>query len=249
MFFPARNEEANIGGLVTQALQILPEVARRHEVIVVDDGSRDGTAAVVEQLARTYPDRVRLVRHETSRGYGGAVRTGLASARYRHVFFTDGDGQFDLRDLPHFVTPLSQHDAVIGYRQRRRDPPHRKLFAYAWGALVRTFFGIGARDIDCAYKVVPSAAARAAQLEADGALVSTELLAKLDRLGCRWAERPVHHFERRHGKSSGADPRVILKAFRELFRFRRKIAHFEPLSADATIAPAALGRSAYASSS
>lgn len=233
VFFPAYNEGQNIGAVVERALAVLPKISRRYEVIVVDDASKDDTPAVVGALAARHPDVVRHVRHPQNRGYGGAVKTGLASARYPLVFFSDGDGQFDLNELPGFCRPLARVagtgagvDAVIGYRRKRRDPFLRLVNAYCWGALVRTLFGIPARDIDCAYKILPTALVHRLDLKAEGALISTEILAKLDRAGCRTVERPVTHLPRERGAATGANPRVILRAFKELFRFRRELARF-----------------------
>jgi hypothetical protein len=229
VFFPAYNEAENIGRVVEGALAILPRVARRFEVIVVDDASRDGTPEVLRALEAAHPGVVRHVRHEQNRGYGGAVKTGLAEARLDLVFFSDGDGQFDLAELPEFLRPLAggRADAVIGYRRRRADPFLRKVNAYCWGALVRTLFGVAARDIDCAYKALPAALVRRLGLKAESALISTELLAKLERAGCRIVERPVRHLPRERGTPTGANPRVILQAFKELFKFRRELGRSE----------------------
>ncbi len=228
VFFPAYNEGANIGPVVERALAELPKVARKFEVIVVDDASKDDTPVVASALAAAHPDVVRHVRHPENRGYGGAVKTGLSEARYGHVFFSDGDGQFDLRELPDFVRPLlsGRADAVIGWRRKRADPFLRLVNAYCWGALVRTLFGLPARDIDCAYKILPTPLVRRLDLKAEGALISTEILAKLDRAGCRIVERPVSHLPRERGAPTGANPKVILRAFKELWRFRRELSRF-----------------------
>jgi hypothetical protein len=228
VFFPAYNEGGNIGRVVEGALAVLPRIARTYEVIVVDDASRDDTPEVARALAAKHPDVVRHVRHEKNRGYGGAVKTGLASARYAHVFYSDGDGQFDLSELPAFARPLAggRADAVIGYRRKRRDPFFRKVNAYGWGALVRTLFGIGARDIDCAYKLLPMSVVRRLELKSEGALISTEILAKMERAGVRIVERPVTHLPRERGTPTGANPKVILRAFKELVKFRRELSGF-----------------------
>jgi hypothetical protein len=228
VFFPAYNEGENIGLVVERALDALSRCARRYEVIVVDDCSKDATPEVARALAGKHPDVVRHVRHEVNKRYGGAVKTGLASARYDYVFFSDGDGQFDLSELPEFVRPLGGTgvDAVIGYRRKRRDPFFRLVNAYCWGALVRTLFGIAARDIDCAFKVLPTRVVQRLDLRSTGALISTELLAKLDRAGVRWVERPVTHLPRERGTPTGANPKVILLAFLELWRLRGEIARF-----------------------
>ncbi|HEY7729262.1 MAG TPA: glycosyltransferase family 2 protein [Candidatus Eisenbacteria bacterium] len=222
IFFPAFNEAENIGAVVRAALEVLPRISRVFEVIVVDDGSQDGTEAVVRAFAREN-SAVRYVRHSSNRGYGAAVRSGFQSARCPYVFYTDGDGQFSLAELPEFVRPLleGEVDAVIGYRRRRRDPPFRLLAGVCWNLLVRVVLGVRVRDVDCAYKAMRSSLATSLALESDGACVSAEMLWKLNRAGCRIVERPVTHRPRLRGDATGADPRVVFRAFRELLRLRR----------------------------
>jgi glycosyltransferase involved in cell wall biosynthesis len=217
VFFPAHDEEGNVEAVVRGALRVLPRITADFEVLVVDDGSRDRTAEIVLGLAREDP-RVRLARHETNLGYGAALRTGFREARKSLVFWTDGDDQFDLEELPRFVSELRRADVVIGYRLNRQDPPVRRLNGFAWSTLVRLLFRVRSRDVDCAYKVAPRRLLEALRCRADGAMISTEFLARAQQAGARIREVGVHHRPRRHGVSSGGDIRVILRAFRELFR-------------------------------
>lgn len=219
---PALNEAAAIGGVVRGLVAVLPQVAGRWEVIVVDDGSADGTAAAALHAATGEP-RVRVVRHDVNRGYGAALRTGFAVAREPWCFFTDGDGQFDPAELPSLLVAAAGADVVAGRRAPRADPAARRLFGrlFSWG--VRRLFAIAVRDVNCAFKLVRCEVVRAARLRASGALVNAELLGKAGRLGFVIREVPVAHRARRHGAATGASPRVVLRAVCELLALAGEI--------------------------
>ena len=219
IFVPAHNEEGNIERVVRAMLDFLNAQADpvRSEVIVVDDGSRDRTTEICRTLALQDP-RVRLVTHAHNRGYGGAITTGLAEARFDSVFFTDSDGQFDIHDLEKFLPHLDGHTMVVGERTNRNDPVHRKLNAWCWGTLIRTLFHLDVRDIDCAFKIFPRQPLCDLVYHSEGALISTELLVRARQSGYRIVQFPVRHLPRRAGQSTGANIRVILRAFAELLR-------------------------------
>jgi glycosyltransferase involved in cell wall biosynthesis len=219
---PAYDEEDNIAEAIRQALAAAESVSLRQEVIVVDDGSSDATAAVAF-ACRARDARVRLVRHEHNRGYGSAVRSGIAAARLDWVLLTDADLQFDLRQLSEFVPYTVDSDLVLGYRAERSDPLLRRLNARAWNALVRLLFHVRARDVDAAFKLIRRHALDGIELGSTGAMIDTELLAKAARRGARTVELPVAHRPRVAGDSSGGNPLVILRAFRELFELRREM--------------------------
>jgi glycosyltransferase involved in cell wall biosynthesis len=218
-FFPAYNEEGNIALLARKTAAALKKICSKYEVIAVNDGSRDRTAEVVRSLHRKDP-HVRLVNHVVNQGYGAAVKSGFKAARYDWVFFTDGDGQFDVEEISGFLPWMDSCDLIIGYRIKRADPLQRKLNAFAWGTLVRTLFWLrGARDIDCAFKVIRRDIFKKFSLETTGAMISTELLVKAQKNGFRIRELGVHHYPRRAGTQTGAKLRVILRAFKELFMY------------------------------
>ncbi|MBM3450968.1 MAG: glycosyltransferase family 2 protein [Armatimonadetes bacterium] len=221
-FFPAFNEEGNIEGAVRAAIDVLSTRCERFEVIIVDDGSRDGTAEVAARLAAS-DERVRLVRHAANRGYGAALRTGFAAARYDWIFFSDADLQFDLREIDRLLPAAATSDFVIGYRIKRRDPFPRRLNAVLWNRLVRRWFGVRARDIDCAFKMMRRSVVATLPLQSEGAFLSTELLCRAAAVGARITQVGVTHYPRQWGEQTGANLRVVLRAFRELWRLRRAL--------------------------
>jgi glycosyltransferase involved in cell wall biosynthesis len=217
---PAHNEEDNIAEAVRQAIVATESVSRRQEVIVVDDGSSDATAAVALALHQQDP-RVRLVRHERNLGYGSAVRSGIVAARLEWALLTDADLQFDLRQLSEFVPHTADSELVVGYRARRCDPLFRRLNARAWNALIYVLFRLRVRDVDAAFKLIHRDVLDGLELFSTGATIDTELLAKARRRGARLVELPVLHRARLAGEASGANLRVIVRAFHELFQLRR----------------------------
>lgn len=224
VFFPAFDEEANIERTVTNALGVLRGLPlERFEVIVVDDGSRDATPGIAARLAAEHPE-VRVVHHATNQGYGAALRTGFAAAELAWVFLSDGDGQFDLGELDGFLAAAETADVVVGYRIERADHVGRRLNTWLWGALVRLTFRIPVRDIDCAFKLVSrDVLGRVGPLTSSGAMISTELLARVHGAGIPIVERGVHHYPRLGGSPTGATPRVVLRAFRELAVLRGRM--------------------------
>jgi len=219
VFFPAFNEEGIIEKTVTDAVAACAPLAADLEVVVVDDGSADQTAAIVERMAAADP-RVRLIRHERNRGYGAALRSGFSGARKDLVFFSDADGQFDLRELPGSLAMLDQAPVVVGFRIKRNDPPHRIFIAKTYKLIVRMVFGLRIRDIDCAFKLFRRDVFEGLTLESNGAFISSELLIKLRRQGVPIVERGVNHYPRTTGESKGAGLGVILKTIRDILRLR-----------------------------
>ena len=216
---PCHDEALNVEAAVAEALAAGGAAARAVEVVVVDDGSQDATAAIAHRIAGLHQE-VQVVSHGARRGYGAALRSGIAAAGQPWVLLTDGDLQFDLMQLAGFARDAQDVDLLHGYRVRRRDPWHRRVSARAWNLLVRTLFAIPVRDVDCAFKLVRRDALRALALESDGAAFSTELVVKARAAGLRLRERGVEHRPRQAGRQSGNRPDVVARAFRELMTLR-----------------------------
>jgi glycosyltransferase involved in cell wall biosynthesis len=194
------------------------------EIVVANDGSKDRTGEVLEELARQYPE-LRPVHHPVNQGYGAAVYTALSHATREIIFFTDSDRQFVLEEIDRLLPRLAEADLVVGYRAPRRDPFLRVLFGYGWSALVTLLFGYTARDIDCAFKLFRREVFRAVgpTIRARGATFSAEWLVRARQAGYRITEVPVSHLPRRAGSPTGARLHVITRAFRELWRFRLQL--------------------------
>jgi glycosyltransferase involved in cell wall biosynthesis len=236
---PAYNEEQVIGATVTAVVSILERLCPDYEVIVVDDGSRDGTAEVVGQLSVENP-RVRRVSHSRNRGYGAALATGFSAAGKELVFLTDGDKQFNVEQLEQFLPLLGEADLVIGYRAPRADPASRRLFGWGWNVLVRLLFGYVARDVDCAFKLFRRNVWTATTVHSRGIAFSAEFLIKSRRRGFRVRELRASHYPRSTGTSTIGRPVVVARAIRELVRLRLNIGRElreDPIFAEMTVEP------------
>ena len=222
LFFPCHNEAENLEALVADALAALPALATTYEVILVDDGSRDDTAGVAERLVQRHGGVVRLVRHDVNRGYGGALRSGFAAARYSHLAYTDGDRQFRIADLGRLVERAQEtrSPVVIGYRLQRADPPLRLVYATLYRVANRIWFGLRVRDVDCAAKLFQRDVLRNINVHSDGAFFSAELLIRLRLAGVNALEVGVPHYPRTAGSPTGARLSVIARAVRDFWSLR-----------------------------
>ena len=224
---PAHNEALIIVSTVKAVDETLSRLVDDYEVIVVNDGSRDATPTLVEELGRERPT-VRLVSHQVNRGYGAALATGFASATREYVFLTDGDRQFDVRELEGFVPLLESADMVVGYRRPRADPWVRRFYGWGWNLLVNVLFGYTARDVDCAFKLFPRAILADIKLHSTGHTLSPELLIKARRAGYRVAEVRVTHLPRPAGQAKGARIDHIVRSLLELAKLRLEVARPSP---------------------
>jgi glycosyltransferase involved in cell wall biosynthesis len=222
VFFPCYNEQDNVARTVENALAVLRKLNADFEVIVVDDGSSDETARIADGLAARH-GAVKVVHHPTNLGYGAALQSGFKAAAKQLIFYTDGDGQFDIAEMPPLLPLMDQYDIVSCYRLNRRDSIIRKINAWCWTKLVCLLFGLKIRDIDCAFKLYKSEIFKDMKLQSTGALIDAEILARAARKGYTITQKPVHHYPRTAGKQTGANLRVILRAFKELFRLYGRI--------------------------
>lgn len=223
IFMPAYNEEDNISQVVREALRSAAKFAQVYEVIVVNDGSTDQTGAIVSKLSRQNP-RVVLVNHQSNRGYGAAVKSGLAAARYDWIFFTDSDRQFHFEELAGFVRLTPKYDLIMGYRKKRMDPFHRVFVAQVllkiWNFVL---FGLTVRDVDCAYKLFRRELLKTITLRTESAITISEFIIKAKLAGYRIKQLPVSHYPRLYGSQTGGNWRVIARAAIESFKLFKEI--------------------------
>ena len=222
VFFPCYNEQGNVTRVVGNALKVLDGLGADYEIIVVNDGSADETGRIADELAAQH-ERVRVIHHPQNRGYGAALQSGFRAAAKDLVFYTDGDGQFDLAEMPPLLERIRDCEIVSCYRLHRQDPLVRRINGWCWTRLVCLLFRLKLRDIDCAFKLYRREIFDGMPLCSTGALIDTEVLARAARKGCRIVQQGVHHYPRTAGAQTGANLRVILRAFRELLQLRRQI--------------------------
>jgi glycosyltransferase involved in cell wall biosynthesis len=216
-FFPAYNDGGTIPSMVLTALITLRQLTDDYEVIVVNDGSGDYTAEVLDELAQRYPD-LRVVHHDENKGYGGALRTGFSSATKDLIFYTDGDAQYDPRELTRLYAAWSDDvDLVNGYKISRSDPLHRILIGRIYHWTVKIAFALGVRDVDCDFRLMRRTIFDTVRLESDSGVICVELIKKIQDSGFRIAEVPVHHYHRAYGKSQFFNFRRIWRTGKQLW--------------------------------
>jgi len=226
---PAHNEAGNIEVVVQRCLEVLPSLAERYEIIVVDDGSRDATGSIADRLGAD-DSHVRPIHHDRNLGYGCAWRTGIAAASLDWIFFMDSDRQFDIGELGKLTALSASHDIVTGYRIRRRDPYYRFLVGSCFNILVTVLFDVHLRDIDCGFKMFRACLLKPMELESPGALINTEIHAKANRVGARLVEVGINHYPRPVGRQSGTKFRVMASAMAEIVKLRWRLRRYSPAS-------------------
>lgn len=224
VFFPLFNEEGNVETLVKKATDVLEEIKLEYEIILVNDGSTDGTKEKAEKLAGENPG-IKVINHPKNLGYGEVLKSGFYNAKYDTVCYTDGDGQFDFGEINKFLEKIEDHDLVIGYRIKRQDPFFRILFNKGWKLSLLAFFGLTLKDVDCGFKMIrKSVLEKIPHLESSrGAMINAELAIKAKKYGFKVTQVGVNHYPRLSGKPTGASIRVIIKSFLDLLRLWWKL--------------------------
>lgn len=235
VFFPAYNDAGTIASMVVLADRTLRRITDDYEVIVVNDGSADHTAQVLSELESVYP-RLRVVHHPTNLGYGSALRTGLASATKDLVFYTDGDAQYDVRELEQLLPLMTDDvDFVNGYKISRSDPAHRILIGKIYCEIVRLAFGIRIKDVDCDFRLIRKASCDRVRLYSTSGTICVEMMKCFEDAGMRFREAPVHHYHRAYGKSQFFNFKRLFKTFRDLSRLWWRLV----IKREAQLAPSA----------
>lgn len=226
VFFPAYNEGARIATTVKKALKIVPKVASKWEILVINDGSSDDTGKVIDELAKKHKN-IRAIHHKVNRGYGGAFKSGLYGSRYDWIAFTDSDGQFDFSEIINFIKKQKETNAdlVIGYYKKRQVGKSKIITSKMWEFVVLLLFGLKVKDIDCGFKFISKKVVDALPgLESErGAFISSEFLIRAKKKGAKIVEIPVTHYPRAGGTGTGRDIKVIINSFKDLFKLWLKL--------------------------
>ena len=216
VFFPAYNDSGTIASMVIRTVKAASELTPDFEIIVVDDGSADGTADIADELARTYP-QVRAVHHPINRDYGAALQTGFRSATKELIFYTDGDAQYDPAELSLLWSKMTADaDLVNGYKISRSDPFHRIVIGRVYHHIVSLLFGLRLRDVDCDFRLMRRSIFERINLEKTSGIICVEMMKKIQDGGFRIVEVPVHHFHRTHGQSQFFNYRRLFRVARDL---------------------------------
>jgi glycosyltransferase involved in cell wall biosynthesis len=217
VFLPAFNDEQSIAALVTDALDTLSSLSDDFEVIVVNDGSSDSTRAVLEDLASRF-SQLNVIHHERNQGYGAALRSGFTHASKELIFYTDGDGQYDVRELAILYPLMAGTVSVVnGYKIKRSDSRYRVVIGATYNWLARALFKLPIRDVDCDFRLMRRQAVQQLDLVSSSGVICVELVRKLASAGCRFAEAPVHHYSRKHGRSQFFTFRRVAKTAVDFF--------------------------------
>lgn len=216
--FPAYNDEKTIGPLVEKVSLLATKLARDWEVIVVNDASTDGTAEMLARLTKKFP-RLHAITHRYNRGYGGALTRGFSYATKAFVFYTDGDGQYDVTELKHLTEKMDNDtDMVTGYKLKRSDPWLRKIVGGVYNQFVKAVFELPVRDVDCDFRLFRRSLLTGVRFTVTSGAFDVEFLSKLTRKKARITEIPVHHYPRAYGRSQFFSMRRILESLWEVGR-------------------------------
>lgn len=211
VFFPVFNEESNLEVLVDQALRIVPTLAKKYELLIINDGSTDDSLKIARDISKKHKE-VKVFVHEKNIGYGEVLKTGIKKSQYEWIFWTDSDLQFDLAELANFVKETNKNEAIIGYRKKRVEGLKRLMNASLFKLYINLLFRLHVRDIDCAFKLFRADLLKKLKLSSGSAFTSAEILYRLKKKGVKFKEIAVNHYPRLYGQATGANLKVIVKA-------------------------------------
>lgn len=216
VFFPCYNDAGSIGLLVEDTNDLLKNYTEKYEIIVIDDGSRDESRKILKKLAGELP-KMRYIFHKENLGYGGALRSGFKAAKYDWVFYTDGDGQYDAKELKKLLAFVRHNvDVIQGYKIKRHDPVYRVWVGIAYQNLSKLLFGLKIRDVDCDFRLIKRSTLERISLTHNSGVICVELVKKLQDRGCRFVEVGVNHYPRLYGHSQFFNYKRIFKTLIEL---------------------------------
>jgi glycosyltransferase involved in cell wall biosynthesis len=220
IFYPCYNDGGTIATMIIRGIQVAESVAEEFEILVINDGSEDDSALVLNEMKRLYPDKVRVFHESRPSGYGGVLRKGFGASKKEWIFYTDGDAQYDPRELALLVQAVKADiDVVNGYKIKRRDPLHRIWIGMAYQYFVKLVFGLVIRDVDCDFRLMRRSALEKILLESKSGTITFEMVKKLQDAGCRFAEVPVHHYYRQYGVSQFFNVRRVVRTLLDLVRW------------------------------
>jgi glycosyltransferase involved in cell wall biosynthesis len=238
IFFPAYNDAGTIASLALIAHMTARQITDDYEVIVIDDGSPDHTGELLDEMARHFP-WLKVVHHGTNRGYGGALRTGFQTASKELVFYTDGDAQYDPREMTRLFEVFTPDvDFVNGIKIERNDPFHRKVIGKIYHWFVRFWFGLRLKDVDCDFRLMRRSVFDKVVLTRSSGVICVELMKKVQDHGFRIAQVAVHHYHRSYGKSQFFNFPRVGRTLVDLFRLWIELVvrgeHLKPAAAAET---------------
>lgn len=215
VILPAYNEEKNIGPAIDDISKFLNKIKEPFEIVVIDDGSKDGTAEILNECKKR--NNIIIVTHPKNLGYGAALRSGFAKAEGDLIFFTDSDRQFNIQDVVPFLEKIKEYDFVVGYRKDRKDPLWRIFYASIFRIASFILFRVWVKDVDCAFKLFKARVIKSLPLFSSGALINLEIFAQAKKRNYKFIELPVRHLPRQYGKQTGGSPKVLFKAVFNIF--------------------------------
>lgn len=218
VFFPCYNDQASIGKLITTTFGVLKKITKKYEIIIIDDGSTDQSREILQKFAKKHP-KLRLIFHKRNRGYGGALKSGFKACRYEYVFYTDGDGQYDVGELPLLICMMKgEINFVNGIKQARMDPTYRVVIGNIYSFLARWMFWLPIHDVDCDFRLIKADLVKKLKLRSNSGTVCIELVKRAQRKGGKFRQVSITHLKREFGSSQFFRPKHLLTTFLEITR-------------------------------